>query len=190
MTDRIINHIEKSIACKQVILQEMVPEILGLSVQMTDTLKQGNKIFLCGNGGSAADAQHIAAELSGRYKQDRAPLPVEALTVNSSALTAIANDYGFEQVYARLLEAHGSHGDLVICISTSGNSPNILAAAKAAKRLNIQSIALTGKTGGDLAKIANHTFKVPSTDTPIIQESHIMIGHVLCDLIEQKMFSS
>ena len=148
----------------------------------------GRKVLLCGNGGSAADAQHIAAELSGRYLIERKALYAEALHVNTSHLTAVGNDYGFEQVYARMVEAKGREGDLLICLSTSGNSGNILRAANTAKELGLQTVAMTGSSGGKLSPICDMALKVPSDATPRIQECHILLGHIICELVEQELF--
>ena len=155
---------------------------------MIMALKSGHKILLCGNGGSAADAQHIAAELSGRYLMDRPALAAESLTVNSSALTAIGNDFGYEQVFSRQLEAMGNEGDVLIGISTSGNSKNVVLAFEKAKGMNIQCISLTGSGGGALKNLADIALCVPSDHTPRIQECHILIGHILCELCELKIF--
>lgn len=150
--------------------------------------RNGNKILLCGNGGSAADAQHLAAELSGRFYKDRAPLYAEALHVNSSYLTAVANDYGYESVYARMVQAAGRPGDILLALSTSGNSPNILRAAEAAKSAGMTLVGLTGATGGQLAIHCDYLLPVPCTDTPRIQECHILLGHILCASIEAAIF--
>ncbi len=151
-------------------------------------LKNGNTIWWCGNGGSAADAQHLAAELSGRFYFDREPLSSEALHVNTSYLTAVANDYSYDVIYSRYLKGCGKKGDILIGISTSGNSKNIINAFKTAQDKGITTIGMTGKTGGDMARYSNYLLNVPSEDTPRIQESHIMIGHIICELIENKMF--
>ena len=152
------------------------------------TLRADGKILLCGNGGSAADAQHIAAELSGRFYRDRAPLFAEALHVNSSFMTAVANDYGFEEVYARMVRAAGKPGDLLIALSTSGNSPNVLKAADAARDLGMKVLGMTGQTGGALAAKSDLLLNMPSEDTPRIQECHILVGHIICELVELKYF--
>ncbi|MDO5045684.1 D-sedoheptulose 7-phosphate isomerase [Campylobacter sp.] len=147
-------------------------------------LKNGGKIMLCGNGGSAADAQHIAAELSGRYKKERGALAGIALTTDTSALTAIGNDYGYEFVFSRQLEAIGRSGDLLIAISTSGNSPNVMRALEAAKRLGIRTLGLSGKDGGMMNGACELNLVIPSKDTPRIQEMHILIGHIICQAID------
>jgi D-sedoheptulose 7-phosphate isomerase len=150
----------------------------------------GGKLLLFGNGGSAADAQHIAAELVGRFGRERKGLPAVALTVNTSALTAIANDHGFERVFARQVEALALSGDLAIGISTSGNSPSVLNAVDAAKSAGILTVGLTGRTGGDLRNRVDYCLQVPSESTPRVQEAHIFIGHVLCEWIEESLFGA
>lgn len=159
-----------------------------LANEMVNVLISGGKILFCGNGGSAADAQHLAAELSGRYYYDRPPLAAEALHVNSSYLTAVANDYSFDEVYARMLRAYGKKGDLLIGISTSGNSQNVIKAFEAAKELGIKTAAFTGKSGGKAKNIVDFIFQIPSTDTPRIQEVHLLIGHSLCEFVEKTIF--
>ena len=151
--------------------------------------KRGNKTILAGNGGSAADAQHIAAELVGRYGFDRPSIPSLALTTDTSNLTAIGNDYGYDKVFSRQLEGMGQEGDLFIGISTSGNSLNIVNAFKSAKDKGVATVALVGKDGGEMAKLADYAIVIPSDSTPRIQESHILIGHILCDIIEKELFS-
>ena len=148
------------------------------------TLKAGGKILLCGNGGSAADAQHIAAELTGRYKTERGALAGIALTTDTSALTAIGNDYGYEFVFSRQLEALGREGDLLIAISTSGNSGNVLKALELARKIGVKTIGLSGRTGGAMNELCELNLVVPSNDTPRIQEIHIMIGHIICQAID------
>jgi len=150
-----------------------------------ESLKNGGRVLLCGNGGSAADAQHIAAELSGRFKKERIPLAGIALTTDTSALTAIGNDYGFEYVFSRQLEALGRERDVLIGISTSGNSKNVINAIDSAKKIGIKVITLTGKDGGKMAQMGDVNIIVPSNDTPRIQEMHIMIGHMICALIDE-----
>ena len=148
------------------------------------TLKAGGKILLCGNGGSAADAQHIATELTGRYKTERGALTGIALTTDTSALTAIGNDYGYEFVFSRQLEALGREGDLLIAISTSGNSGNVIKALELARKIGIKTIGLSGRTGGAMNELCELNLVVPSNDTPRIQEMHIMIGHIICQAID------
>jgi len=147
-----------------------------------------NKLLLCGNGGSASDAQHIAAELSGRFLKERKPLYAEALNVNTSFLTAVANDYGFEKTYARMIEASGKRGDILLALSTSGNSPNVLLAIQKANELGMKTIGLTGSDGGEMNGICNILIKIPSSNTARIQEAHILTGHIICQLVEEKMF--
>ncbi len=152
--------------------------------------KNGGKVLFCGNGGSAADAQHLAAELSGRFYFDRPPLFAEALHVNSSYITAVANDYGYDEVFARLVNAMGKQGDILIGLTTSGNSPNILKAFKAANLLKMKTVGFTGESGGQLKTESNFLLNVPSKDTPRIQETHIMLGHIICELVEEKLFKA
>ena len=146
------------------------------------------KMLFCGNGGSASDAQHIAAELSGRFYSDRPPLYAEALHVNSSFMTAVANDYGYEATYARMVEAKGRKGDILVGISTSGNSPNVVKAIQKAKEIGMTTVGFTGKNGGAMRDICDIMICAPSQDTPRIQEVHILVGHIICQLIEQEMF--
>jgi len=179
-----MNYIKEEILSHQAvvkkILDEMVDDIQKASQKVVNTIKSGNKIILCGNGGSAGDAQHISAEFIGRFKSEREALPAIALTTDTSALTAIANDYGYDRVFSRQLQALGREGDLLIAISTSGNSQNILEAIYLAKNMKIEVIALTGKDGGKMKNISDLTIVVPSEDTARIQEMHIMIGHIFC----------
>ena len=179
-----------SIKVKQDILQDA--DLL-LSIEKTvfvilTALKSGNKILFCGNGGSAADAQHLAAEFSGRFYQDRKALPAEALHVNTSYLTAVANDYSFDVVYSRLVDGIGNPGDVLVGLSTSGNSKNIINALETASTKSMSTISFTGATGGKMKDISDILINVPSTDTPRIQESHIMIGHIICQLVEAQYF--
>lgn len=182
--------IDDSIVTKQFILNDklFLSSIENAIKLCVDALRKGGKIWFAGNGGSAADAQHLAAELSGRFYLDRKSLPAEALNVNSSFMTAVANDYGYDKVYARLLEGCARQGDVLVAISTSGNSKNILEAVKTAKSMYVKVIGLTGKTGGALVDKCDVLLNVPSTDTPRIQESHILIGHILCENIEKELF--
>jgi D-sedoheptulose 7-phosphate isomerase len=152
------------------------------------SLQAKGKILFAGNGGSAADAQHLAAELSGRFYLDREPLFAEALHVNTSYVTAVANDYSYEEIYARLVRAMGAPGDVLFAISTSGNSPNIIKAVEAAKKIGFTVIAMTGADGGKLKPLADHLINIPSKTTPRIQEGHMLLGHLICELIELKMF--
>lgn len=181
-----------SIAVKQAVLDD--PDFLKKIEQAAEVLVQafraGGKVLFCGNGGSAADAQHLAAELSGRFYTDRPPLYAEALHVNTSYLTAVANDYGYEHVFSRMVEAAGRRGDVLVAISTSGNSPSILRAAEKAAEIGMSVIGLTGATGGQLAATSHLLLNVPSTDTPRIQECHILLGHILCEMVEKTIFGS
>ena len=170
---------------KDVNLQENIEKIVKKSIA---AFKSDKKMLLCGNGGSASDAQHIAAELSGRFYSDRPPLYAEALHVNSSYITAVANDYGYESTYARMVEAAGREGDVFIGISTSGNSPNVVNAMKKAKEIGMLTVAFTGKDGGKMKEICDIMICIPSKDTPRIQEAHILVGHIICQLIEEEMF--
>ncbi len=190
MNNRITESIEQSIAAKQTILadDDFLTRIYDAAQLITESLRKGGKIHFCGNGGSAADAQHLAAELSGRFYFDRPPLNAEALHCNTSYLTAVGNDYGYEQIFARLLRGTGHSGDVLVGISTSGNSPNIIEAYKVSKELGISTVSLTGATGGTMKDFSDLLLNVPSTDTPRIQESHIMIGHIICELVESALF--
>jgi len=165
-------------------IEHITPQIEQACHLMVTALKNGNKILLCGNGGSAADAQHIAAELTGRYKTERRGLPAIALTTDTSALTAIANDYGYHRIFDRQVEALANKGDLLIGISTSGNSQNIISALKVAKELGCTTLGLSGKDGGDMNSVCHLNVVIPSNDTPRIQEMHILIGHILCQGVD------
>ena len=156
--------------------------------QIVTCFRNGGKVWFCGNGGSAADAQHLAAEFSGRFYFDRPVLPSEALHCNTSYLTAVANDYGYEQVYARIISGIGTPGDILVGISTSGNSGNILRAFEVCRGKGIRTIAMTGESGGKMKALADLLLAVPSTDTPRIQEAHITLGHIICELVEQEIF--
>ena len=190
MNPRISESIAQSIAAKQDILTDgdFLARIEKAADMITTSLKGGGKIHFCGNGGSAADAQHLAAELSGRFYYDRPPLNAEALHCNSSYLTAVGNDYGYEHIFARLMRGTGHKGDVLVGISTSGNSKNILYAYDVCKELGISIISMTGETGGKMRDCGGLLLNVPSTDTPRIQESHIMIGHIICELVESAIF--
>ena len=166
-------------------LLQTIEQIVGACIS---AFEQDKKILLCGNGGSASDAQHIAAELSGRFYKDRKPLFAEALHVNSSYMTAVANDYGYEQTYTRMLQAAGRKGDVLIAISTSGNSSNVVKAIEKANNVGLTSIGFTGQDGGEMNAICDFMIKIPSDDTPRIQEAHILIGHIICQLVEEELF--
>jgi D-sedoheptulose 7-phosphate isomerase len=188
--ERVRSLIQASISVKQKILQdvELVASVAEVSKLIVDALMQGHKILLLGNGGSAADAQHIAAEFVGRFAFDRPALPALALSVNTSCVTAIGNDYGFDLVFSRQIEALGQKGDVAIGISTSGNSANVLHAMSTSKRLGLRTIALTGCTGGKLKNEVEFCLCAPSTETPRIQECHILMGHIISELVEQTIF--
>ena len=189
---RITQSIQQSIAVKQAMLDDndFLSRIERAAQIITESLRGGGKIHFCGNGGSAADAQHLAAELSGRFYFDRPPLNAEALHCNTSYLTAVGNDYGYDLIFARLLRGTAKEGDVIVGISTSGNSQNILKAFEVAKEMNVKIIAMTGETGGAMKDYADILLNVASKDTPRIQESHIMIGHIICELVETAMFGS
>lgn len=192
MSEQIKSIIQSSIEVKQSILADetMVQQLANVSQLITTAFKNGNKVLFCGNGGSAADAQHLAAEFSGRFYTDRDALPAEALHVNTSYLTAVANDYSYDVVYARLVKGLGHKGDVLIGLSTSGNSKNIIEAFKVARQKQMITIGFTGETGGQMKELSDHLFNVPSKDTPRIQESHIMLGHIICQLVEEQYFGS
>jgi len=188
--ERISELIQASIATKQKLLLDtaLVSTMAEVSKIIVEALRQGNKILLCGNGGSAADAQHIAAEFVGRFAFDRPALPALALSVNSSCVTAIGNDYGFDIVFSRQIEALGKNGDVVIGISTSGNSANVLQAMSTSRRLGIRTVAFTGCAGGKLRSEVDFCLSAPSNETPRIQECHILIGHIISELVEHTIF--
>ena len=188
--DTITRSIEASIATKQQILdnQALLDTIQAVAQAMIKALRDGKRILWCGNGGSAADAQHLAAELSGRFYYDRPPLNSEALHCNTSYLTAVANDYGYDLIYSRMIDGACRPGDVLVGISTSGNSKNICNAFRKAKDLGVITVAMTGATGGEMKAMADYLINVPSTDTPRIQESHIMLGHIICEIVEAQIF--
>jgi len=185
----VIGQIEESIHLKEYLNKE-VQNLIKIAAQLIQALKNGNKILLCGNGGSAADAQHIAAELAGRFNYDRDSLPAIALTVNTSSLTAIANDYGYDMVFAKQVQGLVRKGDIVIAISAGGNSPNVLLAIEEAKKKEAITIGFTGKQGGRLKELADYVIHVPSNTTARIQEIHIFVGHVICSLVEELLFGN
>jgi D-sedoheptulose 7-phosphate isomerase len=166
-------------------MEKLLPEIEEAAKLCVNSLKNGGKILICGNGGSAADSQHIAAELTGRFKKERVPLAAIALTTDTSALTAIGNDYGFEFVFSRQVEALAKKEDTLIAISTSGNSRNVIKAIEEAKKIGCKVITLTGKDGGKMKSLGNINIIIPSNDTPRIQEMHIMVGHMICAFIDE-----
>jgi len=184
-TDIIRNNIERSIEAHGRLLGECLPALAAASDALVLAYRAGRKALFFGNGGSAADAQHLAAEFVGRYLRERDPLPALALNANSSAVTAISNDYGYEQVFARQLQALAAPGDVAVGITTSGNSPSVIQALKCARRLGLITIGLTGRSGGQLHGLVDVLIAVPSEETPRIQECHILVGHALCDAVEQ-----
>ena len=190
MKNYIIRQIADSAATKQAILENdlLLETIVTVAKACVEVYRNGKKTLLAGNGGSAADAQHIAAELVGRYGFDRPSIPSLALTTDTSNLTAIGNDYGYDKVFSRQLEGMGQEGDLFIGISTSGNSQNIINAFESAHHKGITTVALVGRDGGKMGSIADYAIIIPSNATPRIQESHILIGHILCDIIEKELF--
>lgn len=193
MTDtagRVEQALAESAELKRETARLCTPTIVEVSKCLTRCFRDGHKILLMGNGGSASDAQHIAAEWVGRYIDDRPALPAIALTSNSSEYTAIGNDYGFDHVFVRGIEAHGQVGDVAIGISTSGNSPNILAAMECARQRGLVTIGLLGKGGGKVAAAVDHAITIPSDQTPRIQEAHITVMHILCELVEADLFST
>ncbi|HRO09235.1 MAG TPA: D-sedoheptulose 7-phosphate isomerase [Saprospiraceae bacterium] len=183
--------IQASIDTKKMLLEDTLIQknISVCSDLIVAAFHNGNKILFCGNGGSAADAQHLAAEFSGRFYKDRKALPAEALHTNTSYLTAVANDYGYDFVYSRLIEGIGNKGDILLALSTSGNSNNILHAIHKAREMGIVTIGFTGKSGGKMSGLCDMLINIPSEDTPRIQESHIMAGHIICQLVEEKYFT-
>jgi D-sedoheptulose 7-phosphate isomerase len=187
---RVSRSIEASIAVKELLLRNaaVVSIIAKVTERLVDTITKGNKVLLFGNGGSAADAQHIAAEFVGRFAFDRPALPALALSVNTSCVTAIGNDYGFEMVFSRQIEALARPGDLAIGISTSGNSANVLHGLSVAQKMGLCTVALTGCTGGKLKNVVDHCICTPSNETPRIQECHILIGHIISELVEETIF--
>ncbi|MDB5251991.1 MAG: phosphoheptose isomerase [Flaviaesturariibacter sp.] len=190
--EKIRTLIQASIDVKKQVLEneELLRAVDTIANVIVASLQAGHRIYFCGNGGSAADAQHLAAEFSGRFYTDRRALPAEALHCNTSYMTAVANDYSYDVVYARLIEGIGSKGDVLVGLSTSGNSGNIVKAFEAARAKDIVTVGLTGLSGGVMKGLSDHLLNVPSTDTPRIQESHILLGHIVCQLVEERFFSS
>jgi D-sedoheptulose 7-phosphate isomerase len=189
--EKIKKIIQSSIETKQQVLQneDLLKTVCDVVNAIAAAFKNGNSVYFCGNGGSAADAQHLAAEFSGRFYLDRKALPAEALHCNTSYLTAVANDYGYDVVYSRMIDGIGQHGDVLVGLSTSGNSANIIKAFEAAKEKGMTTVACTGITGGQMKSVSDYLINIPSTDTPRIQESHIMVGHIICQLVEEKIFT-
>jgi D-sedoheptulose 7-phosphate isomerase len=190
MNEKIRNIITSSIDVKKQVLEDipLLQRINNAVEVVAKAFKNGNKVLFCGNGGSAADAQHLAAEFSGRFYKDRKALPSEALHCNTSYLTAVANDYSYDSIYSRIIDGIGVEGDVLVGLSTSGNSGNILKAFDVAREKKVITIGLTGATGGKMKDNSDILLNVPSTDTPRIQETHIMIGHIICELVEEQLF--
>jgi D-sedoheptulose 7-phosphate isomerase len=191
MNQKIVDILKASVGVKEKLLadEHLVQTIRVITEKVIAAFNNGNKVLFCGNGGSAADAQHLAAEFSGRFYTDRNPLPSEALHCNTSYLTAVANDYGYEFVYSRLLKGMGREGDIIIGLSTSGNSGNILKAFEQARVMGITTVAFTGEGGGKMKDLSDILMNVPSNDTPRIQECHITVGHIICQLVEEALFN-
>ncbi|MEN0003457.1 MAG: D-sedoheptulose 7-phosphate isomerase [Bacteroidota bacterium] len=190
MRSKIQSVIENSIAIKQSILKDelLLDQVESIIQACVGCFREKGKVLFCGNGGSAADAQHLAGEFSGRFYIDREPLFAEALHVNTSFLTAVANDYSFDEVYARMVRGMGQVGDLLFAMSTSGNSPNVLRAAEDAKNRGMKVIAMTGASGGKLKEQCDWLLNIPSSDTPRIQECHMLLGHIICEEVERRVF--
>lgn len=182
--------IQSSIDVKAAIREDekLISKLIQISDMITSAFQNGNKVMLCGNGGSAADAQHLAAEFSGRFYTDREALPAEALHVNTSYLTAVGNDYSYDVVYSRLINGIGKEGDVLIGISTSGNSKNVVNAQLKAQEKGIKVVSFTGESGGNMKDSCDFLINIPSNDTPRIQESHILVGHIICQLVEESYF--
>lgn len=191
MSDKIKKIISDSIAVKTALLNDevMIGRLEDIAKAMVKALRNNGRIYFCGNGGSAADAQHLAAEFSGRFYTDRKALPSEALHCNTSYLTAVANDYSYDVVYSRLIDGIANEGDFVAGLSTSGNSANIVKAFETARSKGVITVGFTGKDGGKMKDLSDYLLNVPSTDTPRIQESHIMLGHIICQLVEEYYFN-
>jgi len=192
MNRTIKNIIQHSLDVKSKVLEDeaLISTIGEIVALIVTAFRNGNKVLFCGNGGSAADAQHLAAEFSGRFYTDREALPAEALHTNTSYLTAVANDYSYDVVYSRLIKGIGKKGDVLIGLSTSGNSTNIIKAFETAKEKGMTTIGFTGSTGGLMKKCSDFLINVPSNDTPRIQESHILLGHIVCQLVEENYFNT
>ena len=191
MQSKISEILQHSISVKQQVLENtaILNCMEAVTKEIVACFKRDGKLLFCGNGGSAADAQHLAAEFSGRFYIDRKALPAEALHCNTSYLTAVANDYGYDVVYSRMIDGIGEKGDVLIGLSTSGNSVNIIKAFEVAREKGIHTISFTGTTGGEMKSMSDYLINVPSADTPRIQESHITIGHIICQLVEEKIFA-
>ncbi|MBI5741815.1 MAG: D-sedoheptulose 7-phosphate isomerase [Nitrospirae bacterium] len=190
MKEKILKAFEDSISVKQQFVHENIDSIVEVSKLIADCFSKGGKLLLFGNGGSSSDASHIAGEFVNRFTKDRPPFPALALNTDTAVLTSISNDYDFSEIFARQMKAFGQEGDVVIAISTSGNSPNVLKAIEVAKKKKIKTIAFTGAKGDKLASRADYVFAVPSAVTPRIQETHITLGHVICQTVEEILFES
>ena len=188
MEEVIQKRFEETDKIKKRFLDENFSRLIAIIKLIADSLENGNKVLLFGNGGSAAEAQHLAAEFVNRFLMERPPLPAIALSTDSSILTSIGNDYSFSEIFSKQIVALGKEGDIAIGISTSGNSANVIKAIEVAKEIGIETIALTGNDGGDLAKVANYSLIVPSNSTPCIQEVHMAVGHILCEMVEAQIF--
>jgi D-sedoheptulose 7-phosphate isomerase len=188
--EKIKDIIQASIDTKTQVLQDetLLQTIEAVVELLVNAFRNGNRVYFCGNGGSAADAQHLAAEFSGRFYTDRKALPAEALHCNTSYLTAVANDYSYDVVYSRMIEGIGRPGDVLVGLSTSGNSLNIMKAFETARAAQMKTVGFTGLTGGQMKQVSDFLLNIPSTDTPRIQESHIMVGHIICQLVEERYF--
>ena len=188
---RIVKRIQEAVDLKMAVIKdlELVARIESAASVIIAAYRSGNKTLFCGNGGSAADAQHLAAELSGKFYLDRPPIHAEACHVNSSFMTAVSNDFGFDKIYARHIQAIGKKGDVLVAISTSGDSENIVQAVLEAKKSGMFCVGMTGSSGGRLKELVDLLINIPSDDTPRIQETHILTGHIICELVEQELFS-
>ena len=182
------NDLGESLKVKERFIKENIPNLNFIAEKISTAFKADRKLLICGNGGSAADAQHIAAEFVNRFQLERPPLPAIALTTDTSIITCVGNDYSFDEIFTKQVKAIGVEGDILLAISTSGNSPNILSAAEAAKRQGIYVVGLTGRDGGKLEGVADSTLIVQSDSTPRIQETHILVGHILCQLVDYILF--
>ncbi len=190
MKDKILKAFEESASVKQEFIKENLEMVIEVSKLLSDTFNNGNKLIIFGNGGSAADASHIAGEFVNRFRKERPGLPAIALNTDTAVLTSIANDYDFSEVFTRQIKALAQEGDVVIAISTSGNSPNILKAVDTAKKKKLKVIVFTGAKGDKLAAKADHAFTIPSSNTPRIQETYITLGHVICQMVEEILFEA
>ena len=191
MQDKIKNIISESVSVKNKVLENagLLAVVEKVVAEMVKALRNNNRIYFCGNGGSAADAQHLAAEFSGRFYLDRDALPAEALHCNTSYLTAVANDYSYDVIYARLIKGIGTAGDILVGLSTSGNSPNVVNAFETARQKKIITVGFTGEGGGKMKALSDYLIDIPSRVTPRIQESHMLLGHIICELVEEQYFS-